>query len=102
MLRFVDYWGTEVCAFDVHEPHRRLVVSGRSLVETSARRPVGEPASWMKLRDADIADRLHEYLAPSAYVTIDPHVVDAATEIAAHASIPVDAVDAVWNGRKRV
>ena len=34
LLRFTDYWGSEVCAFDVHERHEMLVVAGRSLVET--------------------------------------------------------------------
>ena len=35
-MRYVDYWGSEVCSFDVTEPHQRLVVTGRSLVETGA------------------------------------------------------------------
>src|SRR5262249_42941464 len=29
VLRYVDYWGTKVTAFDVHQPHDRLVVNGR-------------------------------------------------------------------------
>ena len=27
VMRYVDYWGTEVSAFDVHEPHDRLIVA---------------------------------------------------------------------------
>ena len=38
VMRYVDYWGTEVSAFDVHEPHDRLIVAARSLVETVASR----------------------------------------------------------------
>ena len=29
-MRYVDYWGTEVSAFDVHEPHERLIVASRA------------------------------------------------------------------------
>ena len=36
VMRYVDYWGTEVSAFDVHDPHERLIVAARSLVETVA------------------------------------------------------------------
>jgi transglutaminase-like putative cysteine protease len=34
-MHYVDYLGTEVSAFDVHEPHDRLIVAARSLVETT-------------------------------------------------------------------
>ena len=40
-LRYVDYWGTQVHAFDVHVPHDELVVTATSVVETAA--PVAAP-----------------------------------------------------------
>ncbi len=38
-LRYVDYWGTVVHAFDLHQPHRDMDVVGRSVVETTAPAP---------------------------------------------------------------
>ena len=34
-LRYVDYWGTQVHAFDVHVPHTELMVTATSVVETA-------------------------------------------------------------------
>jgi len=39
-LRYVDYWGTQVHAFDVHVPHTELMVTATSVVETAG--PVDE------------------------------------------------------------
>ena len=68
MLRYIDYWGTEVCAFDVHEPHMRLGVTGRSLVETSPTRRILDLPTWHDLADPTCRDAFHEYLTPSPYV----------------------------------
>ena len=38
-LHYVDYWGTEVHAFDIHVPHTELVVLATSTVETAPPRP---------------------------------------------------------------
>jgi transglutaminase-like putative cysteine protease len=81
VMRYIDYWGSEVCAFDVTEPHRRLVVTGRSLVETAPSRtlPTNGNATWERLNGDFVRDEFHEYLTSSEYVTCeDPRVVDAA------------------------
>ena len=39
-LRYVDYWGTTVDAFDVDVPHTELVVLATSTVETATARPL--------------------------------------------------------------
>ena len=75
MLRYVDYWGTKVTAFDVHEPHERLVVHGRSLVETGLRPGVAAPVSWEVLTGASCHDEFHEFLGPSPYVPPDDAVL---------------------------
>jgi len=96
VVRYIDYWGSEVCSFDVSEPHQRLVVTGRSLVETAPRRglPSGG-AGWKVLEDDDRRDQFHEYLSGSAYVVCDdPRVVAAASELTELDS-PTAAVDAV-------
>ena len=104
VMRYVDYWGSEVCSFDVTEPHQRLVVTGRSLVETAPSRGLplrGEFGTvglgWERLRDVDLRDQFHEYLNGSAYVICDdPRVVAEASELTALES-PAAAVDAVSN-----
>ena len=65
VMRYVDYWGSEVCSFDVTEPHQRLVVTGRSLVETAPSRPLptgGDVDGWERLRADGLRDQFHEYL----------------------------------------
>ena len=68
--RYWDYWGCLVHAFDVHVPHTRLVVTGRSLVETSEQTdPLGDPgATWESLGRSATCDRYDELLSPTAYV----------------------------------
>jgi transglutaminase-like putative cysteine protease len=81
LMRYVDYWGSEVCCFDVTEPHQRLVVTGRSLVETgpSRPRPAESVVSWEQLYAESVRDQFHEYLASSAFVPCDdPRVIAAA------------------------
>lgn len=57
-----DYWGTEVTAFEVLDPHRELTVTATSTVHTSPA-PQREPAAtWAELRDPPLTDRLSEYL----------------------------------------
>lgn len=83
VLRFWDYWGTQVTAFDLHEPHERLEVVARSLVETS---PAPEPASvvgWDVLRGDAVVDEHSELLAPTRYVPREPRLADVAAEVAA-------------------
>lgn len=94
-LRYVDYWGTHVHAFDVHVPHSELVVTATSVVETAQPRPAGSHAAgtragWDELRAADVRDRYSELLAPSRYVVAEAEVTDAATALAA-AHAPADA-----------
>jgi transglutaminase-like putative cysteine protease len=71
VMRYVDCWGTAVSAFDVHEPHRRLVVSGLSLVETVAPNPDYTDIEWEVVRDEALRDRFFEFLTPSPHVPID-------------------------------
>jgi transglutaminase-like putative cysteine protease len=71
VMRYRDCWGTEVSAFDVHQPHRRLVIAGRSLVETVAPGPEINDIDWEVVRDETLRDQFYEYLAPSRHVPLD-------------------------------
>jgi transglutaminase-like putative cysteine protease len=91
--RYWDYWGCLVHAFDVHVPHRQLVVTGRSLVETTDRPdPLADPgASWSNLGDDATCDRYDELLAPTAYVPFVDERVRAQADELRGAGSPNDA-----------
>jgi transglutaminase-like putative cysteine protease len=98
VMRYIDYWGSEVCAFDVTEPHQRLVVTGRSLVETGASRrlPTGGDETWERLNAEVVRDEFHEFLMSSAFVTCeDPRLVEAARHLAVDRPVETDPYDFV-------
>jgi transglutaminase-like putative cysteine protease len=71
LMHYVDSWGTRVNAFDVHEPHDRLVVAARSLVETVAAVPDTTDIEWEGLSDERVRDQFYEYLYSSPHVPVD-------------------------------
>ena len=75
-LRYVDYWGTTVDAFDIHVPHTELVVLATSTVETALLRPVPADISWSELAGPAVQDRFAELLAPSPFVTAEPELAE--------------------------
>jgi transglutaminase-like putative cysteine protease len=62
-MRYWDYWGTQVTAFDVRVPHERLTVTARSVVETATPPDEGADITWAQLRGPDCQDRFAEFLA---------------------------------------
>jgi transglutaminase-like putative cysteine protease len=77
-LRYVDYWGTVVDAFDVHEPHEELEVVATATVETAGARPVPAGVDWDELGGRAVLDRFGELLAPSRYVPAEAEVAEIA------------------------
>ncbi|MBW8825359.1 MAG: transglutaminase family protein [Acidobacteria bacterium] len=77
-IQYSDYWGTVVHAFDLHQPHTELLVSGRSLVETTARSEPDPDCDWAELRSLATADRFAEFLEETRYAPIGlfAHVFD--------------------------
>jgi transglutaminase-like putative cysteine protease len=73
-LRYIDYWGTTVDAFDIHVPHTELVVLATSTVETIGPRPAAVSVGWPDLADPAVTDRFAELLAASRYVPVEPEV----------------------------
>jgi transglutaminase-like putative cysteine protease len=94
LLRYVDYWSTTVHAFDVHEPHDHLVVTGSSVVETTPAGPVEADAGWDDLRLPEIRDRFAELLLPTAFAYADDALAELARSAAGLAS-PVAATRAI-------
>ena len=85
VLSYVDYWGSVVHAFDLHEPHRSLDVRAVSIVVTenppaSAELPAGTVED---LRSEQLRDRFAELVGPTAYAPTGGAIADAAREIAA-------------------
>jgi transglutaminase-like putative cysteine protease len=97
LFRYWDYWGTMVHAFDVHVPHRELVVTASSTVETPLAHATIDPGAigWGAVEDPAVADGLYEFLAPSLSVALDDQLAGVASELRATAVVPSAAVDKV-------
>lgn len=66
--KYVDYWGTAVEAFDVHEAHTELEVVSRNVVDTPGvpARPAG--GTWERMADPAVIDTWCEYLRWTSFV----------------------------------
>ena len=90
-LRYTDYWGTIVDAFDVHQQHTELLVTATSVVETARHPPPGDDdVGWDVLTDVVGSERYAELLAPTRFVVVEDEVNATAAELAT-ASRPLDA-----------
>ena len=96
---YVDYWGTVVHAFDLHQAHAELSVIGRSIVETSPGGPDEPDVGWTDLHDDRVRDQFIEFLTPTAQVPSDARLVEVAAELV-DADAPGAAVEAAigWVG----
>lgn len=82
IYRYWDWWGTLVHSFDLQEPHDALVITGTSVVETSAAPDAPPaPATWEQLASGEVRDRYAEVLSASRYVPLVGGVVEAAAEL---------------------
>jgi transglutaminase-like putative cysteine protease len=75
-LRYIDYWGTTVDAFDIHVPHIELVVLATSMVETAVPRPAEAGIGWPELAGPAVQDRFAELLTSSPFVTAEPELAE--------------------------
>lgn len=98
---FHDYWGSFVHAFDVHDPHGSLVVTGRAVVETGLVPPPGSeavegdpaPGGWADLATPETEDRFYELLAPCSLVSPSA-LAGVASGIRSASATPGEAVEA--------
>jgi transglutaminase-like putative cysteine protease len=93
--RYWDYWGTQVTAFDIHEPHDELVVTSASVVETE---PAAGPAGglgWSELADPALMDSFDELLRTTNYTGANAELAAAAREIRERSKHPSDAWESV-------
>jgi transglutaminase-like putative cysteine protease len=75
LFQYVDYWGTSVTSFNTQAPHRSLIVTGRSIVETFLPPRQAVAITWPELGDEKVVDTFAEFLAPTAYVPPLPSAV---------------------------
>lgn len=74
-MRYRDYWGTAVTAFDIHVPHTELTVSAASVVETASPRRDGGAAGWSALRESRTRDTYVEYLAATEHTRVSDELL---------------------------
>ncbi len=82
-LRYVDYWGTTVYAFDVHQPHTVLTVTATAVVETAPAVPEPSDVCWADVHDPRLQDRHTQLLLGSRYVVAEPAVAAVGADLAA-------------------
>jgi transglutaminase-like putative cysteine protease len=88
---YKDYWGSQVTAFEVLDPHTSLTVTSSATVHTD-RAPVGDPVmSWEEIRDESVADIHTEYLTLPERVVPTEDLVTAARDIAKSCATPSEA-----------
>lgn len=92
---YIDYWGTIVHSFDVHEPHTELRVTATSVVDTpTAHTPDdGLGATWSMLDEERVRDRFHEYLTPTPTTVVDDDLREVADAIRHGSATPREALD---------
>jgi len=97
-LRYVDYWGTVVDAFDVHVPHTELMVTATSVVETPSAATHPASVDWEVLALGGIRDRFAELLSPSRFVIAEPELSPIGRDLAeAHPPAEAGRLAADWS-----
>ena len=77
-----DYWGAQVTAFEVLDPHQSLTVTASATVHTD-RTPGGPPTmSWEDIRSDEVADVHTEFLTLPDRVRPEDDLVTLARDIA--------------------
>ncbi|MCW2804200.1 MAG: hypothetical protein QOF52_3459 [Propionibacteriaceae bacterium] len=89
---YLDYWGTNVTTFEVHEPHDRLTVHAQAVVETrgdydpwdTERRTSETDLGWKALLDRGVVDSMADFLTNSERTEPSDELADLAKDAAAH------------------
>jgi transglutaminase-like putative cysteine protease len=86
-----DYFGTQVTAFEVVDPHDAMTVTATSTVQTN-RPPAPPPASpWAALATREVEDRWTEYLTLPELVVPPADFAQRVKQIAADFELPGEA-----------
>lgn len=96
-VSYRDYWGTLVHAFDIHVPHRTLVVVGSSIVETPPSHGSNHDPDlgWSELGADTVGETYFELLAPTRPTAADDDLHAVGATLRNDASTPREALDLV-------
>jgi transglutaminase-like putative cysteine protease len=83
-----DYFGTQVIAFEVVDPHERMTVAATSTVQSNRTATHQPTSTWEELAAREVADRWTEYLMLPELVAPPEDFVQRAKAVAAAASLP--------------
>jgi len=90
-----DYFGAQVIAFEVLDPHDAMSVVATSTVQVD-RAPAAPPTTpWEEYGDRAVADRWTEYLTLPSIIAPPPDFAAAVRAIAAGSALPGEAARAV-------
>jgi transglutaminase-like putative cysteine protease len=84
---YLDYWGTVVHAFDMQQAHNEMLITVRSVVETSAEPTPGDLPGWSEVRNERTRDYFAEYLAPTPQVPSDERLSEVAHELSSSCTL---------------
>jgi transglutaminase-like putative cysteine protease len=90
-----DYWGTQVTAFEVLDPHDSLTVTATATVHTDHRPRPDERLSWEEIRLDRVTDQFTEYLEVNDRVRPPNELAHRYADIAASSRTPHDASRAI-------
>ena len=83
-----DYFGTEVTAFEVVDPHDHMTVSATSTVQVNRPAPADPSTTWEAMAERQIADRWTEYLMLPDLVAPPEDFARRAKQVAADHELP--------------
>lgn len=92
---YVDYWGTPVIAFELHERHDDLRVVATSTVDVHRRNGTDHSATWETLRSPRIRSEFAEFLHSGPLVAPAGELAALVSDLAGRSASPQDLVDSV-------
>ncbi|MEV4226423.1 transglutaminase family protein [Streptomyces bobili] len=78
-----DYWGTQVTAFELMDPHADLTITASSLVETTPPDELPAALHWPDLTARTANSRLLEFAHPTPRTAVPPKLLKKARKAAA-------------------
>lgn len=90
-----DYWGSQVTAFEVLDPHDALTVTSTTTVHTQHRAATADRLSWQEIRQGRVADQFTEYLEVSDRVRAPDDLAARYADLAHSSPTPHDAATAI-------
>jgi transglutaminase-like putative cysteine protease len=90
-----DYFGNQVTAFEVSEPHEALTVTAISTVQVGRPGVLAPALGWAEMAGREVSDRWTEYLMLPDLVAPPEELAVEAAQLAADAALPGEAATRV-------